>query len=301
MTATPPTGTSAAVTRAIELQQLRAGEPPPLLYHYVRPHQPDCCLCRHEDRMTTTDRYGVPHYQYDAHEETWFGADHDRFHDIGDGVQLRAWLAARRTDLGPQFLRSYGVWYQRDAYGNPTRRTRYWTVGGTPPRRLYYHDWKQENAQVRVDLIEIVEYAPVPPPPPPPPFKIGERIWRPVLRQTLQDGTVKLLVDEPEFTQRDGSWSFRACPVSDTAGGTKIVDRARDDVAYYLSSVAPDPEHTWVASLTRFGLVCFSRQPVPENWTYFEVVGLAKNHRAAFVKPVAGDLQELLAQYHTKE
>lgn len=244
------------------------------------------------------DNYGVPRYEYDAHEETWFGADHDRFHSIGDRVQLRVWWAARCKDYeGRQFLRNYGVWYQRDSYGHPTRRTRYWTVGVTPPRRQNYHDWKQENTQVAVDLIEVVEYAPVPPPPPPPPFKIGERIWRPVLRQRLPDGTVKLLVDEPEFDQRDGSWRFRACPVIDTAGGAKTVNRERDEIAYYLPSAAADLEHTWVVSLTRFGLVCFSRQPVPENWTYFEVVGLAKSHRAAFVKPVAGDMQELLAQY----
>lgn len=250
--------------------------------------------------MADTTTYGVPYYQCDLNE-TDCSYDDFRFQKIGDGAQLRAWWAARRRDYGPQFLRNYGVVYQRDAYGHPTRRVRYWAVGVTPPQRRGYTEWRHTNQNVQVDLVETVEYAPVPPPPPPPPFKVGERIWRPVLRQRLPDGTVKLLVDEPEFDQRDGSWRFRACPVIDTAGGAKTVNRERDEIAYYLPSAATDPEHTWVASLTRFGLVCFSRQPVPESWTYFEVVGLAKSHRAAFVTPVAGSMEELLAQYRIQE
>lgn len=43
------------------------------------------------------------------------------------------------------------------------------------------------------------------------------------------------------------------------------------------------------------GLICFCRQPIPDDWTYFEVIHAGKNH--VVVKPVVGDKEELLAMY----
>jgi hypothetical protein len=241
--------------------------------------------------------FGQPYYRWSTCDmDAYLGTegDHIPLLWVGNAAALRKWLAFQAEAHGSHVaLRGYGAHVVRDKYNNPTRRTRYWSFAPGRTGRASYNDWTREH-EVIGDLIETVDYAPVPPPPPPPPLKVGERIWRPAFRRQVDLNTYKILVDEPSFEQKDGCWMFRACRNDDVAPADREVKPGI--IARWLRA-KDEPHDLWTASLSKFGLVCFSREEVPRNWTYFEVTGLAQNNHAAFVKPVAGAMKELLAQY----
>lgn len=130
------------------------------------------------------------------------------------------------------------------------------------------------------------------PPPPPCPVQPGARILRPLRYGEARN---KYVADEPEFEQRNGTYSFRLEPILSDAGLLSVQSR----VGCLLSPRDPQAQVAAYGRV-RHGLVCICREEIPTDWIAFEVVGVAKSQKAAFVKPVRGTTDELLAMYHTE-
>lgn len=97
----------------------------------------------------------------------------------------------------------------------------------------------------------------------------GTKIYRPSHLQAGAAGS-KLIMDTPSMQHFDDD-------------GTTMV-RAKP-------GVAPVPDWQAVPWEDTGGRVCVCDEPIPENWTYFEVLFADVNFVA--VSPVAGDSEEL--------
>jgi hypothetical protein len=114
------------------------------------------------------------------------------------------------------------------------------------------------------------------------PIKVGDRVLRLVrFRDEYENGDVvtKKSISTPTFSKSpQGQWMIRARRW-ENAGG-KFVALNSD----------------------KRGIVCFFDGPtIPEGWTEWEVVGLARSGKAAFVKPIMGKPEELLSQFTKTE
>lgn len=108
-----------------------------------------------------------------------------------------------------------------------------------------------------------------------PDFGVGTRLWRPVEATGSKRGVTQKEIQSPIFEKDRQSYIVRA------TWGQGFTN------------------HGWVAVGTNDrGLVCFCRDEIPEDWTYFEVTKVADNKKSAFVKPVVGPEDELLEQYY---
>lgn len=107
---------------------------------------------------------------------------------------------------------------------------------------------------------------------------VGDKLWRPLA--IMQDGSF-------------GWWMPSWLPISDRGDAMAHAHRALDhpDAAWSVPV-----GHRFYAS-THGGFVCFSRQRVPNNWTYLEVTGLSRSGTAAFVVPVSLPSEEVLRLY----
>jgi hypothetical protein len=99
-------------------------------------------------------------------------------------------------------------------------------------------------------------------------LSVGSRIYRPA-RLVADDGGYRVEIDTPGM--------------KDFGDGTTMV-RAMPQGAYLPDWLAVDWE-------TPGGRVCVCDEPIPEDWTYFEVFFEDVNFVA--VSPIAGDPEEL--------
>ena len=216
-----------------------------------------------------------PHWKFDP----GWGACEEAITD------LRGWLREVERHEGDVTLRFNGHYRFPLSY----------TMDGRPQEaEVRSWDLLGSGGPARIGSLQEVRYYVLPLPPPPPcPVQPGERILRP-LRYGKQPGSY--VADEPEFEQRDGTYSFRLESVLSNASHLPPELRAG-------CLVLPRDPKALVAAYGKVkrGLVCLCRQPIPEDWIAFEVVGVAKSQKAAFVKPVRGNTTELLAAYQVSD
>jgi hypothetical protein len=104
------------------------------------------------------------------------------------------------------------------------------------------------------------------------PLTVGTRIYRPA-RLVKSGPDVQVVVETPSMQDfGDGTTMLRAAPVE-----------------------AFRPHWLAVPWETPGGRVCVCDEPIPDDWTYFEVFFEDVNFVA--VSPVAGDLMELARQH----
>jgi len=212
-----------------------------------------------------------PHWRFDP----GWGACEETLTD------LHGWLRERERSEGECKLRFHLHYTYRSGYTTEDH-----------PQEVEVRSWRmfgRDGKRLDGSLQEVRYYVLPLPPPPPCPVQPGERILRP-LRYGKQPGSY--VADEPEFEQRDGTYSFRLEPVLSNA--SHLPPESREGCL-----VLPRDPKALVAAYGKVkrGLVCLCRQPIPEDWIAFEVVGVAKSQKAAFVKPVRGNTAELLAAY----
>lgn len=129
-------------------------------------------------------------------------------------------------------------------------------------------------------------------------MKIGDRIWRPVMATVRGQypkacfDFSKLVADEPEFQPgKNGGLIFRATDLPECVYGEKRL-------LYPAFAGGWD----WIAipGAGKYGMVAICHRPVPDEWIYFEIVGLANSGKCVFVEPRIGSQRELLAVYDTQ-
>jgi hypothetical protein len=97
---------------------------------------------------------------------------------------------------------------------------------------------------------------------------VGARIYRPA-RLVEANGRLQIVLDSPSMKDfGDGTFMLRAAPLEAYLPGWLVVP--------------------WE---TTGGRVCVCDEPIPDGWTYFEVIFEDVNFVA--VSPVAGDPEEL--------
>ena len=116
--------------------------------------------------------------------------------------------------------------------------------------------------------------------PKPDPIGIGSKILRPV--KCYENGNRELINLEPSNTDT----GYRVLKASRYVG---------NPICYYTKH--------WIATKPSISnsLVCFCSEEIPNDWIYLEVVGMAKNKKSCFVKPVCGTLQDLLQFFNFKK
>jgi hypothetical protein len=108
---------------------------------------------------------------------------------------------------------------------------------------------------------------------------VGKRIWRPVDKVVWAGKLIKEPWDDL-LIQDSLTRSERPVPV-------KILraKQRRSDAEW----IAKDADET--------GIICLCFDPVPADWTYFEIQKVHFLEKSLIVKPIVGDKQELLRMF----
>ena len=105
-------------------------------------------------------------------------------------------------------------------------------------------------------------------------INVGDRVWRPVMVIPSMPEPVNKVITVTFKETDQGSWMCRIFKDEHLTDRTKLFAQDYNQ-----------------------GMVCFLKEPPPEDWTILMVTGKSKNGKAVFAKAVVGDWQELLDMY----